>query len=121
MCRNSSKGSWYTSLEWYSKISLELICYSLNLKGDAGNGNHNWIEVFDHRYHLSVSRFDLKYLFIFTDYRPGTSLRQLQQVNIFPNHFQILLLPGSGETLANPCDKWFCSPDRMKGGTQVDV
>jgi len=25
---------------------------------------------------------------------------------------------GAGETLSNPCDKWFCTPDRMRGGTQ---
>jgi len=55
--------------------------------GDAGNGNHNWIEVFDHRSQAW--------------------------------HFIEATPAGSGETLANPCDKWFCSPDKMKGGTQV--
>ena len=31
-------------------------------------------------------------------------------------YFYIL---GSGETLNNPCDKWFCSAEKMAGGTQV--
>lgn len=55
--------------------------------GDPESGNHNWIEVFDHR---------------------------SQEW-----HFIEASPAGSGETLANPCDKWFCSPDKMKGGTQV--
>ena len=26
---------------------------------------------------------------------------------------------GGGETLSNPCDKWFCSPAKFSNGTQV--
>jgi len=26
---------------------------------------------------------------------------------------------GPGETLVDPCDKWFCTPERMKNGTEV--
>ena len=26
---------------------------------------------------------------------------------------------GGGETLRDPCDKWFCTPAKMRGGTEV--
>ena len=26
---------------------------------------------------------------------------------------------GGGETLTNPCDKWFCNPSKFANGTQV--
>jgi len=55
--------------------------------GEAGNGNHNWVEVYDHRTQE----------WYFIEATPA----------------------GSGETLGNPCDKWFCTPAKMKGGTQV--
>jgi len=34
-------------------------------------------------------------------------------------HFIEAEVAGGGETLANPCDKWFCTPGRMENGTQV--
>ena len=34
-------------------------------------------------------------------------------------HFIEALVAGAGETLENPCDKWFCNPASMAGGTQV--
>jgi len=51
------------------------------------NGNHNWVEVFNHR----TGQW----------------------------HFIEATPAGSGETLNNPCDKWFCSAEKMAGGTQV--
>lgn len=35
------------------------------------------------------------------------------------NLFDFFYILGSGETLNNPCDKWFCSAEKMAGGTQV--
>ena len=55
--------------------------------GVSSHGNHNWIEVFDHRSHQW--------------------------------HFIEASPAGGGETLGNPCDKWFCTPDKMSGGTEV--
>ena len=55
--------------------------------GDPANGNHNWVEVYDH------------------------------QTQAW--HFIEAAPAGGGETLANPCDKWFCTPARMENGTQV--
>ena len=54
--------------------------------GEISHGNHNWIEVYDHR--------------------------SLQW------HFIEATPAGGGESLADPCDKWFCNPDKMTGGTQ---
>ena len=51
------------------------------------NGNHNWVEVYDHQ---TQDRY-------FIEAAPA----------------------GGGESLTNPCDKWFCSPERMENGTQV--
>ena len=34
-------------------------------------------------------------------------------------HFIEALVAGGGESLENPCDKWFCNPASMAGGTQV--
>ena len=51
------------------------------------NGNHNWVEVYDHK----TEEW----------------------------HFIEAAPAGGGESLTNPCDKWFCSPSRMENGTQV--
>ena len=51
------------------------------------NGNHNWVEVYDHQTKD----------WYFIEAAPA----------------------GGGESLTNPCDKWFCSPGRMENGTQV--
>ena len=55
--------------------------------GETSNGNHNWIEVYDHRTNQ----------WSFIEAQPA----------------------GGGESLADPCDKWFCNPAKMEGGTQV--
>ena len=34
-------------------------------------------------------------------------------------HFIEALVAGGGESLENPCDKWFCNPASMAAGTQV--
>jgi len=51
------------------------------------NGNHNWVEVFDHQTGS----------WSFLEATPA----------------------GGGETLTNPCDKWFCTKEKMRNGTKV--
>ena len=109
-------------MEWSEKIRKKLKCLFL-FEGVPESGNHNWIEVFDHRY-ADISRFlTFSYLMYISGPRSGILLRLPQQVCILSRlkflKFAILRFTGSGETLADPCDKWFCSPDKMKGGTQV--
>ena len=47
-CRNSSQSGGHTSMEW-SDAKFKKKCLFL-FEGDPESGNHNWIEVFDHRY-----------------------------------------------------------------------
>ena len=62
----------------------------------VGNGNHNWIEVW-----LPLSEGG-------------------QDDGSGGDWFFIEAAPaGGGETLANPCDKWFCNPNNFANGTQV--
>ncbi|KAJ8599226.1 hypothetical protein CTAYLR_006381 [Chrysophaeum taylorii] len=50
-------------------------------RGDAENGNHNWVEIWN----ATTGAWD------FIEGRPS----------------------GGGETLTNPCDKWFCNPSKF--------
>jgi hypothetical protein len=60
---------------------------------DASHGNHNWVEV----------------------YLAGTGENESQGGWAF-----IEAAPaGGGETLDNPCDKWFCNPSNFENGTEV--
>ena len=75
---------------------------------------------------LAISCFlAFSYLMYISGHRSGILLRLHQQVCILSRlkflKFAKLWFSGSGETLADPCDKWFCSPDKMKGGTQVKI
>ena len=60
--------------------------------------------------------------FTTTDLKNGISLRLHPQVGHMTSNIMNLFFTtylGSGETLGNPCDKWFCTPAKMQGGTQV--
>lgn len=58
---------------------------------DASHGNHNWVEVY-----LANENSDGG-VWSFIEAAPA----------------------GGGETLANPCDKWFCNPSNFANGTEV--
>jgi len=71
------------------------------------NGNHNWIEVWVGPSN-GTSIGDIG-----TGSTVGSSSTQ-------HNWRFIEAAPaGSGESLSNPCDKWFCNPNNFANGTQV--
>lgn len=57
---------------------------------DASHGNHNWVEVY-------LANNDGTGEWAFIEALPA----------------------GGGETLSNPCDKWFCNPSQFANGTEV--
>lgn len=77
--------------------------------GDINNGNHNWLEVWNPDCTTT------------TTIAASTHASHATKTPATTGCWQFIegAPAGAGETLENPCDKWFCSPGKFANGTQV--
>ena len=90
---------------------------------NPNDGNHNWVEVYLGN-STSISHVqEAQYLALKSSSAVSTILDRLASIaNVADDGWAFIegAPAGAGETVADPCDKWFCNRGRFGGsGTQV--
>ena len=79
---------------------------------DRNHGNHNWVEVWDHHQYGDTFNVD------------KNNKNNDDDDDMYQQRGWKFLEPSPAQSLVdtidrNPCERWFCHPDRMANGTQV--